>query len=155
MPLEELVVRAKERSDQRLAYAGEVTPEEAWETLKEEANSVLVDVRTPPEWAFVGGPKLTELNKRTVQLPWRMFPSFEVNAKFQEQFDALDLPKDTPIFFICRTGGRSLDAAVAMSESGYEKSFNVMGGFEGDVSESGHRGETNGWKAAQLPWEQA
>lgn len=115
----------------------------------------MIDVRTPPEWAFVGGVKLTELNKRAVQLSWRLFPSFEVNPKFNEQFNSLNIPKETPLFFICRTGGRSLDAAVALTEQGYTHCFNVLGGFEGDLGASGHRGESNGWKSSQLPWEQA
>ena len=38
--------------------------------------------------------------------------------------------------------------------AGFEKSFNIAGGFEGDVDGEGHRGNTSGWKASGLPWQQ-
>lgn len=35
-------------------YAGDVTPQQAWEMLQDQAGAVLVDVRTNAEWAYVG-----------------------------------------------------------------------------------------------------
>ena len=39
-------------------YAGDISPRQAWEMLQSDPKAVLVDVRTPPEWAYVGQPDL-------------------------------------------------------------------------------------------------
>ena len=54
--------------------------------------------------------------------------------------------------FICRSGGRSHQAAAAASAAGYTESFNVLEGFEGEVDPQGHRGTVGGWRKAGLPW---
>jgi len=48
--LEAAAGRAKSMA---LSYAGAVTPREAYR-LREQGEAVIVDVRTPPEWQFVG-----------------------------------------------------------------------------------------------------
>ena len=40
-------------------FAGHVSPATAWGCLAENADAVLVDVRTQAEWVFVGLPDLT------------------------------------------------------------------------------------------------
>ena len=40
------------------AYAGDLTPAQAWELLGQVGHAVLVDVRTQAEWQFVGVPDL-------------------------------------------------------------------------------------------------
>jgi rhodanese-related sulfurtransferase len=57
--------------------------------------------------------------------------------------------------FLCRSGARSRAAAAALTRIGFEKAFNVAGGFEGDLDGEGHRGAITGWKAAGLPWRQS
>ena len=44
-------------------YAGDITPQEAWDLLKSNEDAVLVDVRTDAEWRFVGVPDTTEAGK--------------------------------------------------------------------------------------------
>ena len=39
-----------------VSYAGDLTPEQAWELLRENPDAVLVDVRTDAEWKYVGVP---------------------------------------------------------------------------------------------------
>ena len=40
-------------------YAGDVTPTKAWEMLKSEPGTVLIDVRTDAEFNYVGRPDLS------------------------------------------------------------------------------------------------
>ena len=54
-------------------YGGDVTPEQAWKILSENPDAILVDVRTQPEWIFVGVPDLGSLGKRAVFIPWQVF----------------------------------------------------------------------------------
>lgn len=138
------------------AYAGDISPQDAWDVLQAEERAILVDVRTPAEWGFVGEPDLSKIHKKPFFISWRLFPTMEVNTSFEEQLvDALpDIGKDTNIYFLCRSGSRSRDAAVAMTALGYKHCYNVEGGFEGDINSQQHRGKTNGWKSTQLPWKQ-
>ena len=53
--------------------------------------------------------------------------------------------------FICRSGGRSHQAAATATESGYANCYNILEGFEGDKDATGHRGTKGGWKAAGFP----
>ncbi len=135
-----------------LNYAGEVSPEEAFGFVKDNA-AVVVDVRTVPEWQFVGVPELKGTQGKLAMICWKMYPDFSTNTRFAEELAAV-AGKDTPLLFLCRSGGRSLDAAVAMTALGYRYCFNVSDGFEGDPDASAHRGATRGWKAKQLPWKQ-
>jgi rhodanese-related sulfurtransferase len=134
-----------------LAYAGEVSPEEAYHYLTAHEEALLIDVRTLPEWQFTGVPAIADDKLATIC--WKNYPDFSQNPKFTSQLGSV-ADKDTPLFFLCRSGGRSLDAAVAMTAEGYTYCFNVTGGFEGDPDASGHRGTASGWKAKQLPWKQ-
>lgn len=135
-------------------YAGDISPSQAWQILSEFPEAQLVDVRTSAEWMFVGQPDLSSLGKEPIFLSWRLFPHFMVNPEFSASFLALDLAKDAPIVFLCRSGGRSRDAAQAMTALGYSYCYNIEEGFEGEPDAAGHRGTTSGWKYNGLPWGQ-
>jgi rhodanese-related sulfurtransferase len=62
---------------------------------------------------------------------------------------------DDDLFFICRSGSRSLAAAKAMTAAGYRACHNVTEGFEGPLDDARHRGILLGWKAIGLPWQQS
>lgn len=138
-----------------VGYAGDVLPSECWQVLAAHPEAVLVDVRSHPEWVFSGHPDLSSLGKRPVLLSWRLYPDFELNAGFVTELAAMLPAKDTPVFFLCKVGGRSTEAAAAMTAQGYAQCFNVMYGFEGAPNTARQRGNVNGWKAEELPWVQA
>lgn len=151
----ELASLARSRAPEGASYAGEVSPREAYETLLFDPASVLVDVRTDAEWMFSGTADLAAADKRPLLLSWRLYPDFGPNMTFVSQLSAQLPNKESPVFFLCKTGGRSFEAANAMARQGYAYCFNVTGGFEGDANEHGQRGKVNGWKAEGLPWRQA
>lgn len=81
--------------------------------LAQDSTLKLIDVRT-----------LTEYN--TVHVP-----HVKVRIDFQEIADVIDtvaFPKDQPVYLICRTGRRSLIAAKALRDFGYQDPINVSGG---------------------------
>lgn len=141
-----------------MTYGGDVSPVQCWDALRSGNNAVLVDVRTMAEWAYVGAPHLAEGMNPMIGQEWQVFPQMQVDQNFvpqlQEKISKLGLPETTNIYFLCRSGVRSLAAAKAMTAAGYPNTFNVTGGFEGDVDANGHRGNRNGWKFAGLPWQQ-
>ena len=132
--------------------------EEAWTRLSRDEGSVLVDVRTSAEWTYVGLPDLTSIGKRPVLVEWVSFPGNNLNPAFVTQLtDALTrigANKDTELFFLCRSGGRSLGAARAMAAAGFTRCRNVADGFEGPLDPNRHRGSLGGWKVKGLPWVQ-
>jgi rhodanese-related sulfurtransferase len=131
-------------------YKGEVTPKQAYERLKANPNAVLIDVRTAPEWAFVGVPAV----ERLLRISWQEFPQMQVNQSFVETVEKAGVPKDAEILLICRSGARSAAAAHALTQAGFTNAWNVSEGFEGDRNQEGHRGTVGGWKSHGLPWVQ-
>jgi rhodanese-related sulfurtransferase len=145
----EILNRAKLRAKEMdLPYEGALLPTEALTFLQENSGARLVDVRSKAEWSWVGR------IPGAVEIEWLVFPSMQANPDFLEHL-SLKVPKESPVMFICRSGVRSNQAAIAALESGYVNSFNILEGFEGDKDSNGHRGVQGGWKAAGLPWVQS
>lgn len=137
-----------------MSYAGDLKPTDAWKVLADDSRAQLVDVRTRPEWTFVGLPDLSSLGRRPLLQSWQLYPAMDVDANFAAAVAKQIPDHDTPILFICRSGGRSRAAAMAMTAAGYGRCYNVAEGFEGNPDGERHRGRTGGWKAAGLPWVQ-
>lgn len=131
-----------------------VPPVKTWEALKADPQAQLVDVRTDVEWNFVGVPDLADAGKQAVLLPWQTYPTMQRNAAFEEQLAQAGFTAEHHIYFLCRSGVRSLAAAQAAREAGFPNVYNVADGFEGPVDRDGHRGVAAGWKADGLPWRQ-
>jgi rhodanese-related sulfurtransferase len=135
-------------------YAGEKTPKEAWEVLKSDPRAALVDVRTQAEFDWVGLPDLASLGKKPLLVPWQKYPGMAQNENFVGEVKRQVPDKDAPLFFICRSGGRSKQAAIIMTAAGYARCYNVATGFEGNHDGNRHRGTVGGWKFDGLPWVQ-
>ncbi len=137
----------------------EVDVATAWKGLQATPRSQLVDVRTRAEWTYVGIPDLGPLGKRPVLVEWQTFPDQSVDPRFAQrlgnELKTLGVQLDDDLFFICRSGSRSLAAARAMAEAGYRACHNVTEGFEGPLDDARHRGGLSGWKAIGLPWQQS
>jgi rhodanese-related sulfurtransferase len=135
-----------------------VSVDEAWTRLKRDAGTVLIDVRTIAEWAYVGLPDLTSIGKRPVLVEWQGFPDDRLNTAFVDRVTEALAPigagRDNELLFICRSGQRSLKAAQAMAAAGFARCRNVADGFEGPLDPNRHRGQLGGWKAKGLPWAQ-
>ncbi len=144
-----------QRANPTSLFAGDVSPQEAWEALQADTNAQLVDVRTHAEWVFSGLPNLATLRKETATVSWKLYPNFDLNPHFASQLEKTVPDKSAPLYFLCKTGGRSTDAAMAATALGYTTCYNIAGGFEGDMNNLHQRGKISGWKAADLPWHQA
>ena len=122
---------------------------------------MLVDVRTQAEWAFVGVPDIAETGQPLVLAEWARFPTGAPNPNFvNEVVSSVDTADPSRVFFICRSGQRSMAAAHAVAQALAEKGkiahcTNVAEGFEGPLCPDGHRGVSAGWKARGLPWKQS
>ena len=137
-----------------MEYAGDIDCTEAWDRLGRENGAVLIDVRTAPEWNYVGLPDLSSVNGEAHCFEWQSFPAMDRNENFAAEIAQAGIPKDALVFLLCRSGVRSKHAAILLTSLGYLHCYNVAGGFEGDKDDSGHRGNSGGWKHAGLPWKQ-
>jgi len=75
------------------------------------AGAVLIDVRTPAEVAEGMAPGAINI------------PLQEIQQRLSE------FPKDRDLLIYCRSGKRSMAASNFLIENGYDKVFNVVGGF--------------------------
>lgn len=132
----------------------DVPPRQVWEALMSNPDAVLVDCRTNAEWNFVGLADLSETGKQPVLIQWQMFPTMQPNPKFLEALSAAHVGHEAHVYFICRSGARSMAAAQAAKAVGFKHVYNVRDGFEGPADPRGHRGTVAGWKADGLPWRQ-
>jgi rhodanese-related sulfurtransferase len=131
-----------------------VPPVRVWEALRTDPKAQLVDVRTDAEWNFIGVPDLASAGKQAVLLSWQVYPSMQQNTAFADQLKEAGFTPEHHMYFICRSGQRSLAAAQAAQAAGFPHVYNVADGFEGAVDAHGHRGVATGWKARGLPWRQ-
>lgn len=129
-----------------------VAPTQTWEALAKDPAARLVDVRTDMEWTNIGVPDLSAAGKEAILISWQVAPTMQRNPSFEAQLQAAGLGPDDKIYFLCRSGVRSLAAAEAATAVGYKYVFNIADGFEGPPDANGQRGTTAGWQADQLSW---
>ena len=135
-----------------------INSKEAFDLLKEDANAVLIDVRTNKEHLAVGIPDLRELGKVTYIIEWRNSILPGSRRRFLDDFnEKLGHRKEGKYLFICRSGIRSNFAALTVEESfesgNYNgKCFNIEDGFEGHEQPLGYPLNPTGWKNLGLPW---
>ena len=127
-----------------LSYAGGVHPKLAW-ALLEAGEAVLVDVRTSEERKFVGH------IPGSLHVAWASGTAMTRNPRFVRELEA-KTGKDATILLLCRSGKRSDLAADAAAKAGFTQVFNVLEGFEGEISEQKQRGGDGGWRSHRLPW---
>ncbi len=104
---------------------------DAFDFLSKKVNSHLIDTRTDFEWETTGIPDLTSINKETNLVNWGPV----LNQTFFEQYKKFLLIRfnqEDHLFFICRSGSRSLMAAQFAVKFGFKNSFNIYDGFSND-----------------------
>ena len=112
---------------------------ECFDILKAEKTSRLIDVRTNYEWQNDGYADLESIGKK-VHLISLTNEDHSPSVNFINQINELDIKTENKIFFICRSGMRSLHAGNLLSEDFITNEiFNVEGGME------------YGWKLLNLP----
>jgi len=138
-----------------------VTAREAYEMWQAVPDKVMIlDVRTPEEYLFVGHPamawKIPVIAQSYVwdadkgKFPMKLLPDFV------SRVSQVAKPDDT-ILVTCRSGGRSAIACNLLAQAGFKNVYNIIDGMEGDGngdSDSVAQCQQlkSGWKNAGCPW---
>lgn len=145
-----ILANARQRAHaESLPYAGALTPSETFTLLQQAPEAILVDVRTQAERDWVGRVAIPESQHAAIE--WNLYPGGVRNTRFMEQLASVATPERI-VVLLCRSGVRSHQAAQLAVVNGYPHCFNILGGFEGDKDETGHRKTIGGWCVAGLPW---
>ena len=142
------------------------TASEAFDMLQADKEAIFIDVRTRAEVNFLGMP-----TDATIHIPYmtpddwaefdekkkvfKLFPNSDFAVQVAKLAEARGADKDTLIFTMCRSGGRSAKAVNLLAKMGYTNVYNVVDGYEGDKAKEGPtKGQrtVNGWKNSGLPW---
>lgn len=151
-------------SAEEMAYQDDVEAQEAY-TMVTEENALLLDVRDPVEFLYVGHAagsvnvpvffvrigmpdvatrlKIAEVERKkgnAVHLKKTFVPMMDENKKFVEEVaKAVKNNKQRKIIVLCRSGERSAYAANRLAKNGFDNVYNLDEGY------------IFGWKAANLP----
>ncbi|MCA8900154.1 MAG: hypothetical protein KDA53_02780 [Hyphomonas sp.] len=110
----------------------QIAADAAW-TMVQRGELVLIDVRTPTEWAMTGLPR--DARPATLQ-----------DSDFVDQARGAVLGDlDYPVAVICRSGNRSAMAAAALEKAGFSHVFEIAEGM------SGNEVKGQGWIKRGLP----
>ena len=142
------------------------TAEETYEMMKTDPKVILVDVRTPAEWQFVGYTKMAQIMIPSVTFRYDAFddkkprykpvPNADFVAQFENRIADLGADEDSTYVIMCRSGAtRAQPAAKMLWQYGYKNVYIMTDGFEGGKLKSGERKGYRlkaGWKVNGYPW---
>lgn len=113
------------------AEPGELPADSAWQMVQR-GDLVVLDVRTPTEWAMTGLPR--DSHGTNVQ-----------DRDFIDQARGAVLGDlDQPVAVICRSGNRSKQAASLLEKAGFTHVYNISEGMSGND-------QADGWLKRGLP----
>jgi rhodanese-related sulfurtransferase len=108
--------------------------------IKNNVETVLLDVRTEDEWKTIGKPETKNFGIKTFFITLTQDLGFIENVK-------KEINKKNNVLVICAAGGRSIIAANLLKNEGYA-AHNISDGFSGN-------GQDPGWKNSGLPSDEA
>lgn len=143
-----------------------VDAKETYEMMQKDPKVILVDVRTPAEWQFVGYTDMAQIMIPSVFFKYdgldekkpryRSVLNDRFITEFEEKLFDLGADKETKFVLMCRSGAtRAQPAAKMLDQYGYKNVYIMTDGFEGGkVKEGEHKGYRlkNGWKYNGYPW---
>lgn len=139
-----------------MATVKTISAKDAYPLIQSDPRALLIDVRSNMEFLFIGHPV------GAISIPWIDEPDWDINPNFAAEVRKLILGgldhdsegHNVPIFLICRSGKRSLEAGKLLLSEGFHDVYNIDEGFEGELDENHHRSKLAGWRFDGLPWEQ-
>ena len=104
---------------------------DAFDLLSIKDNSHLIDTRSDIEWKATGIPDLTSISKETNLVNWGPILDEKFFDKYKK-FLLIRFDQKDSLFFICRSGSRSLMAAQFAIKFGFKNCYNIYDGFSNE-----------------------
>ena len=108
---------------------------DAFDFLSKKDDSHLIDTRSDIEWKTTGIPDLSSINKETNLISWGPVLDQTFFEKYKK-FLLISFNQNDTLFFICRSGSRSLMAAKFAIEFGFKNCFNIFNGFDNEYDQN-------------------
>ena len=123
----------------------EISPQEAYDTLRQDAGAVYIDVRTVEEFS-AGHPE------GAVNIPIAFHDPAQGMAPNTDFMEVVErhYARDRKLLLGCKAGPRSHSAASLLEQAGYQDVANVRGGFGGMRDPYGAV-VVEGWASLGLP----
>jgi len=145
-----------------------VTATEAWDMMQKDDSVILVDVRTPEEWQFVGYTKEADIMLPAVMFDYSQMDTKQNKARYMpvqnnkwiSQFEEIIFDKgydgDNTYIIMCRSGAtRAAPVAKMLDQYGFKDVYTMTDGFQGGRLKEGEdkgRRMKAGWINSGLPW---
>ena len=134
--------------------------------MKKDPNVILVDVRTPAEWQFVGHTHDAQIMIPSVFFKYdgvdekkpryRSMINSDFVSQLEEQAAELGADEESTYVLMCRSGAtRAQPAAKMLFQYGYKNVYVMTDGFEGGKTKVGDKSGfrlQNGWKNSGAEW---
>lgn len=160
---------APKNPDYQIPQGLYATPQQAYDMMQKDKDVILVDVRTPEEWMFVGYTPMAQIMLPSVMFDYsqmdtrqklpRYMPAPNDNwiSDFEEQLADLGGDEESKILVMCRSASeRAAPMAKVLDQYGYKNVYLLLDGFEGGTAKDGDKKGfrvVNGWKNTPgLPW---
>lgn len=108
---------SKKRKNRTILGGSEISYENAKDLIRENPNSILVDVRAEQEYREGSLPGFINI------------PLEQINNVFASQLNQHQVSTHTPIILLCTSGIRSKKAMKQLQENGFQKVYNIKGGI--------------------------
>lgn len=145
-----------------------VDAKETFEMMKKDSKVILVDVRTPEEWQYVGYSPMAQIMVPSVIFQFNAYDEDKKryksvqNDKFVSELEdraaKLGADENSTYVLMCRSGSsRAQPAAKMLAQYGYKNVYLMTDGFEGHTTKYGDKKGfrlVNGWKNSGHPWTQ-
>ena len=143
-----------------------IDAKETIDLMKKDPKVILVDVRTPAEWQFVGHTHDAQIMIPSVLFKYdglddkkpryRSVPNTNFVSQLEEQAAELGADEESTYILMCRSGAtRAQPAAKMLDQYGYKNVYIMTDGFEGSKTKAGDKAGfrlVNGWKNSGAPW---
>ena len=143
-----------------------IDAKETIELMKKDPKVILVDVRTPAEWQFVGHTHAAQIMIPSVFFKYdgldekkpryRSIGNDAFVSELEDKAADLGANSDSTYILMCRSGAtRAQPAAKMLDQYGYKNVYIMTDGFEGSKTKEGDKKGfrlINGWKNSGAEW---
>ncbi len=148
-----------------------IDSKETYDMMQKDPKVILVDVRTPEEWQFVGYTPMAQIMIPSVTFDYSKAAKDKFNTEkgrygsvvnsdfvslLEEKAAEIGADEESTYILMCRSGAtRAQPAAKMLDQYGYKNVYIMTDGFEGGkLKEGEHKGYRlkSGWKFNGLPW---